>query len=142
MNLCDRQTSQIMTYRDSGTTSTFRPWILPTSCRGLIQPSLCEVETTSRNRSRRDRVKRMISSKGSSFSVLKTGRDPSLEKVSEDSGYHSDDQGGAWHASYRNVLQGDCSPALARELCKAKVFCVYDSALGGEPWYQLVHHRG
>jgi len=81
----------------------------------------------------------MIASKESRFSVLKTGRGPSLEKVLENSGYHSDDQGNAWHASYRNVLQGDCSPALTGELCKPEAFYVYGPTLGGKPWYQLVH---
>lgn len=65
---------------------------------------------------------------------------PSFGKVSGDSKHHNNDRGNA-HASYRNVLQGDCPPTLTRELSKPEVFCVYGPTLGDKPWYQLVHPK-
>ena len=90
--------------------------------------------------SRRGRVKHMISSKGSRSLVLKTGRDIPLKRFQRTPNTIVDRRGNA-RGSYRNVLQGGCSPALTGELCKPKVFRVYGPTLGGEPRYQLVHSR-
>ena len=65
---------------------------------------------------------------------------PSCRVVLGKYGPYGNGEANAW-ASYRNVLQGDRSPALTRELCKPEVFCVYGPASGGKPMYQWVHSR-
>jgi len=139
MNFGDKRVYSITTYRCTGTIETVRLWILPTSCRGSVLPSPCEAETTPMDPFRRGQAKHMFSLKGSGPSVLKTGHVLPIEWF-RDSG-HCSSGGVDAHASYRDVLQGDRSPALTRELCKPKVSCIYGPASGGKPSYQWVHSR-